>query len=313
MYWGLLSLWPQYWGLFLAAGAAVWVVSKVAAKIAAWRARMIHSPPTAGSLMTLFVAAFVSVWPQVAVAVFGAGVVLGLGLDVPTTITAVAGLGAVSFLGHCIGVPPSAAPMSPVRAGASRVVTASVVAATAGAGAAVLLGGFVAVVVVVAGTPVTVTVGVSSPLLGAWRAVGPQHAQGTGRGGCGADAADDGARGVVAPIGVRVAVVVVLLVVVSTSLLPQAPPDHPRPLAPSELVAAGSSRCRAVGRSGRPAGRRASAIPARGAAPHGGAVRDLDNPRNGCSARDEHRGPRAGAGGCHTRGGAPLVVLALGR
>ena len=100
LYWGLIALWPGYWLEFVGAGVALGVVVAVArgvSKLAAWRARLTHSPP--------------AFWAGVVAAWLGIGLAVGLPLDRPITITAVAGIGTVHALWilHQL-VPPAAGP-----------------------------------------------------------------------------------------------------------------------------------------------------------------------------------------------------------
>jgi serine/threonine protein phosphatase PrpC len=94
LYWGLLAIWPGRWAELTAAGvvaASVWGVSR----IAAWRARLIHSPPGNPSWTRVLINVGV---PGLFAAWLGVGLLTGLDLGRPATITAVAAYATVVAL-----------------------------------------------------------------------------------------------------------------------------------------------------------------------------------------------------------------------
>ncbi|GAA5129378.1 hypothetical protein GCM10023320_49740 [Pseudonocardia adelaidensis] len=86
LYWGLFAVWPRYWAELTAVGVGAALVCGVS-RFAAWRARLIHSPPPGAALgralINVGLPALFAIWT-------GAGLVDALHLDRPTTITAVA-------------------------------------------------------------------------------------------------------------------------------------------------------------------------------------------------------------------------------
>jgi serine/threonine protein phosphatase PrpC/pSer/pThr/pTyr-binding forkhead associated (FHA) protein len=119
MYWGLFALWPELWSDMVGAGVAIGALvaaARGASKFAEWRARLIHSPP----------AAAVAAW-------LGIGLAVGLPLNGPTTITAVAGIATAHALWilHRL-VPPAAGPPSPTTGDGESMSPRSSRAAAAG-------------------------------------------------------------------------------------------------------------------------------------------------------------------------------------
>jgi RNA polymerase sigma factor (sigma-70 family) len=155
LYWGLLALWPAHWFELVAVGIAVVGVIAVArgvSKLAAWRARLIHSPPSVGSTIRAFATSFLTGWaPGLALAWSGAGLLLALPLDLPTTVTAVSALATahVLWLLQRLAAPAGRRGESGVDR-TLRVVVLGGAAGAASAALAIVLGGSAALVVTAA-------------------------------------------------------------------------------------------------------------------------------------------------------------------